>query len=69
MGAGVPASVADDLHWLTISIVRGLAVRRLLQHDPPRFKRLFELWRELVASHLRTLPTRPTPANHPRSKP
>jgi len=69
VGAGVPASVADDLLWLTISIVRGPAVRRLWQHVPARFKRLFKLWREMAASHLRTLPTRPTPANHPRSKP
>jgi hypothetical protein len=42
-------AVAEDLLWLTISIVRGLAVRRLWQHDAPRFKRLFELWREMVA--------------------
>jgi AcrR family transcriptional regulator len=53
--AGVPKAVADDLLWLTISIVRGLAIRRLWQHDAPRFKRLFKLWREMVASHLQTL--------------
>lgn len=53
--SGVPADMADDLLWLTLSIVRGLAVRRLWQHDPPRFKRLFALWREMVAGHLRTL--------------
>src|SRR6516225_1986372 len=29
--SGVPADIADDLLWLTISIVRGLAVRRLWQ--------------------------------------
>ena len=55
--SGVPADVADDLLWLTLSIVRGLAVRRLWQHDPPRFKRLFRLWREMVAGHLQTLQT------------
>lgn len=52
--SGVPADVADDLLWLTLSIVRGLAVRRLWQHDPPRFKRLFRLWREMVARYLDT---------------
>lgn len=52
---GVPANVAEDLLWLTISIVRGLAVRRLWQHDAPRFKRLFKLWREMVAGYLETL--------------
>ena len=40
-----------------VSIVRGLAVRRLWQHDPPRFKRLFKLWREMVAQHLATITT------------
>lgn len=50
--SGVPADMADDLLWLTLSIVRGLAVRRLWQHDPPRFKRLFRLWREMVARYL-----------------
>jgi AcrR family transcriptional regulator len=54
--SGVPKNVADDLLWLTISIVRGLAVRRLWQHDAPRFKRLFKLWREMVACYLSSLP-------------
>ena len=53
--AGVPPEVAEDLLWLTISIVRGLAVRRLWQHDAPRFNRLFKLWRAMVASHLASL--------------
>lgn len=53
--SGVPADVADDLLWLTLSIVRGLAVRRLWQHDAPRFNRLFRLWREMVAGHLEGL--------------
>lgn len=50
--SGVPPGIADDLLWLTLSIVRGLAVRRLWQHDPPRFRRLLLLWRRMVASHL-----------------
>ena len=50
--AGVPRAVAEDLLWLTISIVRGLALRRLWQHDAPRFNRLFRLWREMVAEYL-----------------
>ena len=53
---GVPPPVAEDLLWLTISIVRGLAVRRLWQHDTPRFNRLFKLWRQMVARHLESLP-------------
>jgi AcrR family transcriptional regulator len=50
--SGVPGDVADDLLWLTLSIVRGLAVRRLWQHDAPRFNRLFRLWREMVGIYL-----------------
>ena len=39
------------------SIVRGLAVRRLWQDEPARFKRLMLLWRRMVADHLKaTLP-------------
>ena len=53
--AGVPEAVAEDLLWLTLSIVRGLAVRRLWQHDAPRFNRLFTLWRQMVAQYLVTL--------------
>jgi AcrR family transcriptional regulator len=56
--SGVPADVADDLLWLTLSIVRGLALRRLWQHDPPRFNRLFRLWRAMVSGYLGALPTR-----------
>ena len=53
--SGVPANIADDLLWLTLSIVRGLAVRRLWQHDAPRFNRLFRLWREMVTRYLQGL--------------
>jgi AcrR family transcriptional regulator len=53
--AGVPGEVADDLLWLTLSIVRGLAIRRLWQHDAPRFNRLFRLWREMVSRYLEGL--------------
>ena len=55
VNAGVPEAVADDLLWLALSIVRGLAIRRLWQHDPPRVRRLFVLWRQMVATHLASL--------------
>ncbi|HEU0203170.1 MAG TPA: TetR/AcrR family transcriptional regulator [Burkholderiaceae bacterium] len=54
--AGVPAEVAEDILWLTNSIVRGLAVRRLWQEDTARFNRLFKLWRQMVAQYLDNLP-------------
>ena len=57
IASGVPRANAEDLLWLTISIVRGLAVRRLWQDKPARFKRLMLLWRRMVADHLKvTLP-------------
>jgi hypothetical protein len=56
IGAGVPESVAEDLLWLSNSIVRGLAVRRLWQDDAPRFQRLFRRWRQMVACYLDALP-------------
>lgn len=58
--SGVPAALADDLLWLTLSIVRGLALRRLWQHDPPRFRRLLRLWRRMVAEHLDLAAARPS---------
>lgn len=66
--SGVPKSVADDLLWLTISIVRGLAVRRLWQHDAPRFKRLFKLWREMVSTYLASLPAPSSASSETRSR-
>jgi AcrR family transcriptional regulator len=53
--SGVPPTVAEDLLWLTISIVRGLAVRRLWQNDTQRFNRLFKLWRKMVVLYLDSL--------------
>lgn len=50
--SGVPGKAAEDIVWLTGSVVRGLAVRKLLKDDPPRFKRLLTLWRQMVKHHL-----------------
>jgi AcrR family transcriptional regulator len=67
LASGVPAALADDLLWLSLSIVRGLAVRRLWQDDPPRFKRLFKLWREMVLGHLDALAREPAASGRARS--
>lgn len=53
MDAGIAKHLAEDLLWLTTSIVRGLAIRKLLADDPPRFKRVLKLWRVMVADYLR----------------
>ena len=49
---GVRRRKAEDILWLTISIVRGLAIRRLWQHEPQRFNHLFQVWREMVRIYL-----------------
>ena len=59
VAAGVAKDVAEDLLWLTNSIVRGLAVRRLWQDEPARFERLFLLWRRMVMAYLGSLRAKP----------
>jgi AcrR family transcriptional regulator len=54
---GVPKTLAEDLLWLTISIVRGFAVRRILADEPRRFKRLLSLWRDMVQVYLESRST------------
>jgi AcrR family transcriptional regulator len=55
VASGIPEPVAEDLLWLTLSIVRGLAVRRLWQQDATRFQRMFRLWRSMVQAYLDSL--------------
>jgi hypothetical protein len=46
--------VADDVLWLTLGLVRGLAVRMLWQNEPERFDRLLALWRTIVEGYIET---------------
>jgi hypothetical protein len=57
--SGVPPREAEDLLWLTVSIVRGLAIRRLLADDPPRFARVLALWRRMAVEHVERLTRSP----------
>jgi AcrR family transcriptional regulator len=45
---GMSERMADDVLWLTLGLVRGLAIRMLWQDDPERFDRLLRLWRTIV---------------------
>lgn len=45
---GVPGPVAADIVALTLSLVRGLALRTLWDNDPEWFDRLFRVWREMI---------------------
>jgi AcrR family transcriptional regulator len=52
--AGLPPDIAEDALWLTVSIVRGLAIRTLWQKDKPRFDRLLRLWRDIFWTYAKT---------------
>ncbi len=52
VASGVPERVADDVLWLTLGLVRGLAVRMLWQNEPAHFDRLLALWRGIVGSYI-----------------
>jgi AcrR family transcriptional regulator len=49
---GMPEPVADDVLWLTLGLVRGLAVRMLWQNEPERFDRLLTLWRGIIEGYI-----------------
>ena len=50
--ARVPDDVAEDILWLTISMVRGLAIRAFWQDEPRRFERLYDRWRQMIRLYL-----------------
>lgn len=52
--AGLPDDLAEDALWLTISIVRGLAVRKLWQNEPERNRHLLHLWRKILWTYVET---------------
>ena len=70
--AGLPEGAAEDVLWLTLAIVRGLAMRTRLQDDPERFAHLFDLWRHIFWTYWstagRTAFGKPLPAARARPK-
>lgn len=52
---GLPRAKAEKILWLTISIVRGFAVRALWQRDKKLFRALLDEWKLILADHLKTL--------------
>lgn len=58
---GVPEKKAEKLLWLTISIVRGFAVRALWQRDDALFRDLLDEWKLILAGHLESLDKEGTP--------
>jgi AcrR family transcriptional regulator len=53
---GLPADKANKIVWITISIVRGFAVRALWQKDEQLFRAVLAEWKTILAGHLKTLP-------------
>ena len=46
---GIPRRLASDILQLTLSIVRGLAVRTLIDNNPKKFEELLHRWRNMVS--------------------
>lgn len=52
---GLGRDKAEKILWLTISIVRGFAVRALWQRDEKLFRSLLDEWKLILSDHLKTL--------------
>lgn len=48
VASGVDAALAPDIVALTLSLVRGMALRTLWDNDPKWFDELFGLWRRMI---------------------
>jgi len=48
LASGVPAALSADIVALTLSLVRGMALRTLWDNDPKWFDELFRLWKRMI---------------------
>lgn len=55
---GVPALLAADIVALTLSLVRGMALRTLWDNDPKWFDELFSVWRRMIKIFLESQSTK-----------
>jgi AcrR family transcriptional regulator len=56
--SGVPSSLAADIVALTLSLVRGMALRTLWDNDPKWFDELFSVWRRMIKVFLASRPAK-----------
>lgn len=56
VASGVEASLAADIVALTLSLVRGMALRTLWDNDPKWFDHLFVVWRRMIRVFLDARP-------------
>jgi AcrR family transcriptional regulator len=51
---GLPPGIASDILALTLSMVRGFAMRRFIEDDPARRAHLVKIWRDMIRAYLGT---------------
>src|SRR5882762_727145 len=51
---GLPPDIAGDILALTLSLVRGFAMRRFIEDDPARRAHLVKVWRDMIRAYLGT---------------
>ena len=56
--SGVPSSLAANIVALTLSLVRGMALRTLWDNDPRWFNELFSVWRRMIKVFLDPQPAK-----------
>src|SRR5882757_3823975 len=49
---GLPPEIAGDVLALTLSLVRGFAMRRFIEDDPARRAHLVNVWRDMIRAYL-----------------
>ncbi len=52
---GLPRAKAESVLWLTLSLIRGFAVRALWQRDEKLFASLMSEWKLIIAAHINVL--------------
>jgi AcrR family transcriptional regulator len=65
---GIPRRLASDILQLTLSIVRGLAVRTVIDNEPRRFEELLRRWRSMVSLFIEHELTQESPTREPKSR-
>lgn len=50
--SGLSEAVVDDVLWMTVSLVRGFAIRSMWVHEPKKIEHLLTVWRGMVAAYV-----------------
>jgi AcrR family transcriptional regulator len=50
--AGLSDDVVDDILWMTVSLVRGFAIRSMWLDEPKKIDRLLIVWRGMVGAYV-----------------